>query len=308
MNSQVINKNEVKAREANSTGPGAPYVIVTPVRNEEANIEETIRCVAAQTIRPAEWIVVNDGSTDKTGEILEKYSRAYPWLKVIQLADRGAREPGSGVIRAFLRGVQEIKASDWEFLVKLDGDLSFAADYFPRCFEEFRQDPTLAVGGGKILHENGEILQGENAPKFHVRGATKIYRRRYWDAAGGVPPVTGWDTIDEVKANMLGFTSRTFSDIDILHRRETGSADGAWRNWCKNGRANYVTGYHPLFMLLKCVKRIPQRPYFVAALGLFWGYADGYLRGVPQVDDKKLIEYVRGQQIRRLLLRKSIWG
>jgi poly-beta-1,6-N-acetyl-D-glucosamine synthase len=306
MNSEVMNMTGLQTAKA--TDPDVRYVVVTPVRNEEAHLEETIRCIAAQTIRPAEWIVVDDGSTDKTGEILRQYSREYPWLKVVSLADRGAREPGSGVIRAFLQGVQEINAGDWEFLVKLDGDLSFTADYFSRCFEEFRKDPKLAVGGGRISHENGEIQLGENAPKFHVRGATKIYRRAYWEAAGGVPAVTGWDTIDEVKANMLGFTSRTFSDINILHHRETGSADGAWRNWCKNGRANYITGYHPLFMLLKCVKRIPQRPYLMAALGLFWGYADGYLRRIPQVDDKKLIEYVRGQQIRRLLLRKSIWG
>jgi poly-beta-1,6-N-acetyl-D-glucosamine synthase len=284
------------------------YIIVTPVRNEEANIEETIRCIASQTIRPEEWIVVDDGSTDKTAEILMQYSKIYSWLKVLKLSDRGAREPGSGVIRAFLRGVKEIQANDWEFIVKLDGDLSFATDYFARCFQEFQKDPTLAVGGGKICHEDGKVLQGDNAPKFHVRGATKIYRRAYWDAAGGVPPVTGWDTIDEVKANMLGWTSRTFPDLTLLHRRETGSADGAWRNWCKNGRANYITGYHPLFMLLKCLKRIPQQPVFLSAFGLLYGYTSGYVRGLPQVPDKPLIRYVRQQQIRRLLFQRSIWS
>jgi poly-beta-1,6-N-acetyl-D-glucosamine synthase len=284
------------------------YVIVTPVRNEEANIEETIRCLASQTVRPQQWIVVDDGSTDNTPEILKRYSELYPWLTVLRLSDRGAREPGSGVIRAFLRGVQKIQSNDWEFIVKLDGDLSFSDDYFSRCFDEFRKDPTLAVGGGKICHEDGKVLQGENAPRFHVRGATKIYRRAYWDAAGGVPPVTGWDTIDEVKANMLGWTTRTFPDVSLLHRRETGSADGAWRNWCKNGRANYITGYHPLFMLLKCLKRLPQQPLFLSGVALFWGYLGGYLGKAPQVQDKALIRYVRGQQIRRLLFQKSIWS
>jgi biofilm PGA synthesis N-glycosyltransferase PgaC len=303
------NSSELEMREpAMAETAQVRYVIVTPVRNEEGNIEETIRCVASQTVRPQQWIVVDDGSTDKTPEILECYSKRYPCLTVLRLSDRGAREPGSGVIRAFLRGVQKIQSNDWEFIVKLDGDLSFSDDYFSRCFDEFRKDPTLAVGGGKICHEDGKVLQGENAPRFHVRGATKIYRRAYWDAAGGVPPVTGWDTIDEVKANMLGWTTRTFPDVSLLHRRETGSADGAWRNWCKNGRANYITGYHPLFMLLKCLKRLPQQPLFLSGIALFWGYLGGYLRKVPQVQDKALIRYVRGQQIRRLLFQKSIWS
>jgi poly-beta-1,6-N-acetyl-D-glucosamine synthase len=306
MNSQ---SSELEVREPALGQVGhVRYVIVTPVRNEEANIEETIRCIAAQTIRPQEWVVVDDGSTDRTAEILEQYSKTYPWLTVLQLSDRGAREPGSGVIRAFLRGVKELRCNDWEFIVKLDGDLSFGVDYFSRCFDEFRKDPSLAVGGGRICHENGKVLQGDNAPKFHVRGATKIYRRAYWDAAGGVPPVTGWDTIDEVKANMLGWTSRTFPEVSLMHRRETGSADGAWRNWCKNGRANYITGYHPLFMLLKCVKRLPQQPVLLSGVGLFWGFFSACLQGTPQVQDQPLIRYVRKQQIRRLFFQKSIWS
>jgi biofilm PGA synthesis N-glycosyltransferase PgaC len=283
------------------------YVIITPVRNEELNIEETVHSVAAQTVLPTEWIIVNDGSTDRTGELLDQFCKAYPWLHVIHLTDRGFREPGSGVIRSFNDGLRNLKTQDWEYLVKLDGDLSFAPDYFEKCLEEFRRDPKLAVGGGTIYHNEQDHVPSEPAPRFHVRGATKIYRRAFWDAAGEIPPVTGWDTIDEVKANMLGWTTRSFPEIRILHRRPTGSADGAWRNWYKNGRANYITGYHPLFMLLKCVKRLPERPYVLAGVGLFCGFASGYLSRARQVDDKRLVQYVRSQQLRRLLFRDSIW-
>ena len=124
---------------------------------------------------------------------------------------------------------------------------------------------------------------------------------------GGLIPVVGWDTLDELKANMLGWKSRSFSRVTILHRRPTGSADGAWRNWFKNGRANYVTGYHPLFMVLKCVKRVPQKPYFLAALGLLCGFVSGYIKRESQVADKDLIRYVRKQQLGRLFLQDSIW-
>jgi poly-beta-1,6-N-acetyl-D-glucosamine synthase len=283
------------------------YVVITPARNEGENIEATIQSLAAQTNPPLEWIIINDGSTDNTLAIVNRYAAKYPWLRTFHLPDRGFREPGSGVIRAFNYGLARLVAQEWDFIVKLDGDLELPPDYFERCFREFEKDSRLAVGGGTICHDKNGVLRPDVDVKFHVRGATKIYRRAFWNEMGGLPPVVGWDTLDELKANMLGWTSRTFTNVKILHRRPTGAADGAWRNWVKNGRANYITGYHPLFMALKCAKRIPQRPYFLAALGLFCGFVSGYLKGEPQVDDRALIRYVRKQQLRRLFLQESLW-
>ncbi len=290
-----------------ATHPQARYVIITPARNEEANIEETIRSVAAQTVLPLEWIIVDDGSTDKTGEILDRLAMQHPWLRVFHLSDRGYREPGGGVIRAFYQGLNNLKAKDWDFIVKLDGDLNLPPDYFEKCFDEFRKDATLAIGGGTICHLQNGVLRRDIEPPFHVRGATKIYRRAFWEKSGGLLPAPGWDTLDELKANMLGWTTRSFPNVNVWHQRPTGSADGAWRNWFKNGRANYITGYHPLFMALKCVKRVPQKPYFLAALGLFCGFVSGYIKREPQVADRELIRYVRKQQLGRLFLQDSIW-
>jgi hypothetical protein len=175
------------------------------------------------------------------------------------------------------------------------------------CFGEFEKDPTLAVGGGTICHSKDGVLLPDFDQKMHVRGATKIYRRTFWDQLGGLYPVAGWDTIDELKANMLGWTTRSFRDIQILHRRPTGSADGAWKNWFKNGRANYITGYHPVFMLLKCVKRLSQKPIVLAGIALWCGFVSGYIKGIPRVDEPDLIRYVRKQQLSRLLFQESIW-
>jgi biofilm PGA synthesis N-glycosyltransferase PgaC len=191
--------------------------------------------------------------------------------------------------------------------VKLDSDLSFSSDYFERCFAEFAADPKLGIGGGGIYHEEKGQLVLERNPKFHVRGATKIYKKVCWDALGGLMQAPGWDTIDELKANMLGWSTRTFADLRLSHYRFTGSADGAWRDCVKNGRANYITGYHPLFMLLKSVARIAKKPYVTGSAGLLWGFVSGYLRRIPRVQDSRLIEYTRVQQMRKMMMLESIW-
>jgi len=283
------------------------YVVITPARNEGRDIEQTIQSVMCQTVRPSEWVIVDDGSTDETGEILDRYARRVPWITVLHRPDRGFRSPGGGVMEAFQDGYQALHVTDWEYVVKLDADLVPEPVYFESCLAHFASDASVGIGGGIVYTLCNGRPAVENNPAFHVRGATKIYRRACWEALGGLLPAPGWDTLDEVKANMLGWKTRSFKDVTVLQRRETGSNDGAWRDYVKNGRANYITGYHPLFMLLKCLKRAAQRPYLVASLGLAYGFVTSYWRNVCPVDDPALIHYVRTQQIRRLLGKESIW-
>jgi len=119
--------------------------------------------------------------------------------------------------------------------------------------------------------------------------------------------VPGWDTIDELKANMLGWKTSSFKDIPLRHHRFTGAADGTWKNYVKFGVANYITGYHPLFMALKCLKRTLERPYLIGAAGLTWGFVKGYFTGASRVEDRDFIQYVRQQQLNRLFKRPSLW-
>lgn len=285
------------------------YIVITPARNEEENIPHTIRSMMAQTIRPACWVIVNDGSTDRTAALIDSAAAGHPWIIAAHRADRGFRKQGGGVIDTFYDGYERIQGEPWDFLVKFDADLSFEPDYFERCLRKFSDDPKLGIGGGMISHEvNGHLVsESPGDPAFHVRGATKIYRRPVWDAIGGLMRAPGWDTIDELKANMLGWTTLTFRDIPLRHHRFTGTADGTWKNFVKFGLSNYITGYHPLFMFTKCLKRAFARPYFIGALGLGWGYCKGIVQGVAQVDDRELIRYVRRQQINKLLLKPSLW-
>ena len=283
------------------------YVIITPARDEEAYIEKTILSVVAQTIRPAQWIIVDDGSRDRSGAIIDSYAALYPWIKPLHRSNRGFRQAGGGVIDTFYEGYGQIDSPDWDFIVKLDADLSFAPDYFERCFMEFATDRSLGIGGGGIYHQEDGGLVLEPNPKFHVRGATKIYKRACWEKLGGLLRAPGWDTVDEVKANMLGWSTRSFPHLEVSHFRFTGAADGAWKDCVKNGRANYVAGYHPVFMFFKCIRRLAAKPYLFGSLGLFWGFLSSYFVGPPRVTDPALIHYTRNQQMRRLLLQQSIW-
>lgn len=278
------------------------------MRDEGDLIERTIQSVAQQTLLPSQWIVVNDGSRDNTGAVLDDYARKYSWMTVVHRPDRGFREPGAGVINAFYAGYELVGVPDWEYIVKFDGDLIVPPDYFANCLSEFRAEPKLGIGGGIIGHMQDGAMRIENGgPLFHVRGATKIYRRDCWEAIGGLLKAPGWDTVDELKANMLGWTTRTFSHLPILQVRPTGSTNTIWGNWVKNGRANYITGYHPLFMFLKCLKRARHKPYLVGGIALMYGYLQGYIKKIPRVEDQELIRYTRKQQLRKLLLRDSIW-
>lgn len=286
------------------------YIVITPVRDEEGCISRTIESMASQTIRPMQWIIVNDGSSDRTGTIAESAARRYSWICVIHRSNRGFRKSGSGVIEAFYDGYSLIADQGWEFIVKLDGDLSFQPDYFEACFSEFKVEPRLGLGGGMVCALQDGKLKEESSgdPPFHVRGATKIYRRACWEQICPLVKAPGWDTIDEVKANMHGWCTRTFRDIPLLQHKPTGSADGIWRNWYKNGVGSYVTGYHPLFVLGKAIKRSFENPIGFASIALLAGFFSGYLRNMEQASDKYTIRYLRHQQLRRLLLKKSIYG
>jgi poly-beta-1,6-N-acetyl-D-glucosamine synthase len=286
------------------------YIIIMPARNEEALLIRTLESLAEQTLVPAACVVVNDGSSDATGQIAERFRRAHDWLTVVHRPDRGCRMSGGGVMEAFADGFKHLGGTDWDFLVKLDADLSFEPDYFQRCMIRFDDDPQLGIGGGQIrvLRDGRPVVECPGDPIFHVRGATKIYRRACWDQIGGLVQSTGWDTIDELMANQRGWKTYTFKDIGLIQHRETGRAEPRWRDYVKNGRANYLTGYHPLFMFLKCMRRLLSSPLFVMSLGLGWGFTSASVRRMPRPVSPSFVKYVRQQQINRILGRNSIWN
>ena len=289
---------------------GSSYVVISPVRDEEKYLPLTIRSMCAQTVRPRKWIVVNDGSADKTGEIADQAAAEHEWIQVVHRGNRGFRQAGTGVIAAFSAGYDLVAGEPWEYVSKFDGDLSFGPDYFESCIRKFTVDSGLGIGGGTCCRESDGLLSTEfpGDPAFHVRGPTKIYRRECFQAIGGLIQAPGWDTVDEIKANMLGWRTLTFSDVRLVHHRATGAADGSWKDSMKNGLANYITGYHPLFMACKCLRRVCYKPYGKQAIGLWLGFMKGYVRRIQRVEDKAMIRYLRQQQWRALTFRDSLWS
>jgi biofilm PGA synthesis N-glycosyltransferase PgaC len=283
------------------------YVIITPVRDEERYIEATLQSVCDQTITPVEWVIIDDGSSDRTGEIIDRYADRYPWIHAVHRGNRGFRKSGGGVMEAFYDGYNTLQCKEWDFIVKLDGDLTFAPEYFEKCFEHFCREPKLGIGGGEIHHNISGQLKLEANPRFHVRGATKIYRKSCWEAIEGLWPAAGWDTIDEVKANMLGWKTYSFPGLHLLHHRFTGTEEGLLRDRVKHGLACYVSGYHPLYVAASCVYRLLQRPYVIGSAAITYGFLKAYFTGAGRLEDPSYVAYVRGQQLRRLFRMKSIW-
>lgn len=276
------------------------YVLISPVRDEELYLADTIDSILAQTIPPAQWIIVNDGSRDRTAAILDDYAQRCPSIVAVHREDRGRRVAGSGVMEAFYAGYERLQSDDWDFIGKFDGDMVLPPNYFESCFERFARDPKLGICGGVLYcEENGQITIDDN-PQTHVRGAVKLYRRACWNDIGGLIRSTGWDTVDEMHANMLGWSTQSFPEMRVLHRRPTGAAAGAWRDNLKNGRADYISGYHPLFLAAKCLRRLFQKPYVIKSVAHACGYVGGYCSRAQRSGNPELVRYVRRQQMRRL--------
>jgi biofilm PGA synthesis N-glycosyltransferase PgaC len=283
------------------------YAVVTPVRDEAEYIDRTVASMLRQTVTPQRWVVVDDGSTDDTAAIVTRLTADVPWVELVTRQDRGHRSAGTGVMEAFRTGRQRVDDLDWEFLVKLDGDLEFPEDYFELCFAAFNSNAKLGIAGGTLHDVYPDKIVHDSHPGFHVRGATKIYSRACWEGIGGLFDIPGWDTLDEAKANQMGWTTRTLSHPSIYQLRPTGSAAGSWKNWVKNGAAAYRSGYHPAFVLARAGRRLVRPPSIAAPTGLMWGYLTSWIQKVERIDDPELLRYVRTQQWNRLTGKPSMW-
>lgn len=281
--------------------PSNKYVIISPVRNEARNIESTLISVTEQSVLPHRWIIVDDGSTDKTTEIIEPYTQQYPFISLLSLPDRGHYDLlTGGEIKAFYHGLDHLDFSNYDFLVKLDGDISFSPTYFEHLFIEFDKDDRLGIAGGVCHNEvNGELIK-ERSYKYHVRGAARAYRKECWDELGGTYRDLGWDAIDIYKARMLGWSTQSFDHIPMKHHVITWTKGGLYRGKMRSGRMEHLIGTHPLFFTLKVIKEISEKPYFLCSFALLSGYLKSVLSAEKRVAEPEVVKFIRKEQLKRI--------
>jgi len=284
----------------------APLVIVSPVRDEAKLIQQTLDSVVAQTVRPQEWVIVDDGSTDNTVEIVEAFAQRYPFIHLVRHENRGFRKLGGGVVAAFKFGLTKIRSPEFAFVAKLDGDMSFGPRYLEKMFERFDHNPKLAAVSGKVFRpENGELIE-EAIIDEHVAGQFKLYR---WDAyqdIGGFVEEVLWDGIDVHTARMKGWDTCSFMDPDALlyHHRLMGSSDkNVLRGRLRWGRGLYFMGYHPLYTIASGLFRMREKPFIIGGLLIIVGYFKAALQGVPRYDNPEFRQYLRRWQMQQLKAR-----
>jgi glycosyltransferase involved in cell wall biosynthesis len=273
--------------------------LITPVRDEEKYVGAMIDSILAQQVRPTKWIIVDDGSTDRTAVIVTSYARRFSFIEFIQLPARDQRMAGGEA--AVSTALRKVNLHEFDFLARFDGDLIFSPDYIGCILEEFDRDPKLGIAGGGLYNEIGGALKLERDPDHHVRGALKMYRRQCFEQIGELTTGIGWDTIDEIYAWTKGWNTRSFYYYRVIHRRPTGGGIAAPRISWELGKAEYLTWSDPLFVFAKTLKIAIGRLSVVRPVCFLAGFLYCYLHREPRVQDPAFIKARRDQQRGRML-------
>jgi len=278
------------------------YSLTTAAYNEESIIEQTIQSIIAQTLRPRKWIIVSDGSTDRTDEIIKAYAAEYDFIELHRISEEHPRN-FTAQVNAINRGFSLLQNLDCGFIGNLDADITLDPDYFRSLLDKFSQDPALGMAGGAIY----ERIGGEFRPRpensiSSVAHAVQLFRRECRGLLGGYRPFSwgGTDSHACVRLRMLGWKVKSIPELKAYHHRPTGGGFGALRYRFRGGLMDHYFGTHPLFEMFRMVRRMGAKPYLVGGLvrlaGFVWGYGSGAKREVSA----DYIRFLREEQMKKL--------
>jgi len=284
------------------------YVLVSPCRNEEGYLEHTLKSVCAQTKLPAQWIIVDDGSTDRTPDILLDYAGRFPWINVVGREDRGGRSVGPGVVDAFYAGWDSKTCTECAYLCKLDMDLILPPHYFEKLMQAMHDNPRLGAVSGKVCYSDPssgrklyEVLSDEICT-----GAAKFYRLECFEEIGGFVREVMWDGIDCHRCRMLGWTACSVNDpdLELMHLRPMGSSQrGILAGRYRHGFGQYFMGTSLGYITASALFRIASRPALLGSLAMWWGFVSSMIRRLPKYDNPEFRRFLRRYQ--RLVLLKG---
>ena len=282
------------------------YALISPCRNEQDYMRQTLDSVIAQTVRPDLWVIIDDGSTDATPEILAEYAAAHDWIRVVPKPDRGHRAVGPGVVEAFYFGLDQIDITAFEQICKLDLDLDLPPRYFEILIARMDENPRIGSCSGKPYYRaaSGELKSERCGDEMSV-GMTKFYRTICFQEIGGFVREVMWDAIDCHKSRQLGWIAVSWDEPDLRfeHLRPMGSSQtGILTGRARHGFGQYYMGSDPLFFLATAVFRMAMPPFVIGGLAMVWGYARAAIRRAPQHPDAELRAFIRRYQ------RRALWG
>jgi glycosyltransferase involved in cell wall biosynthesis len=284
------------------------YALVTPARNEADLIEQTLRSVVAQTVLPSKWVIVSDGSTDGTDEIVKRYASQYSWIELVRMPERRDRQFAAKA-HAFNAGCARLKDVPFDIIGNLDADITFDRDYLAFLLDQFSANPRLGVAGTPFVEDHDRTDKHTYAHQFadasHVSGACQMFRKKCFDEVGGYIPVRAGaiDWIAVTTARMKGWQTRTFTEKVCFHHRKLGVGSGSHgklRMRFHYGRKAYSVGGHPVWECLRGVFQMRQKPFVLGGLWFIAGYVSAALRGADRVVSPELMQFHRAEQMGRL--------
>ena len=277
------------------------YVLISPARNEAMFIEQTIKSVIGQTIRPVKWVIVSDGSTDGTDDIVKKYAAEHAWIELVRMPERKERH-FAGKVHAFNAGYERVKNLDYNIIGNLDADITFEADYMSFLLSKFSENPRLGVGGTPFREESQQYDYRFTSAE-HVSGACQLFRRECFEAIGGYIPLKagGIDLAAVLNARMKGWQTRTFTEKTCQHHKKTQSAKySSLKAIFRSGYHDYLMGGHPIWQIFRSSYQMSKKPFLVGGSVLLAGYLWAVLTRADRIVSKELIAFRGKEQMRRL--------
>ena len=283
------------------------YVLISACRDEAKYMRQTLDSVIDQSVRPAMWVIVDDGSTDGTAEILTEYAKRHDWIRIVTRPDRGGRSVGSGVIDAFYAGYETINPDEYDYLCKLDLDLRLPPTYFEILMQRMTANPRIATCSGKAYIEQGGKLVYERHGDETSIGASKFYRVSCFKEIGGFVREVMWDGIDCHACRMKDWIACSWDEPELrfIHLRPQGSSQqSVYAGRMRHGYGQYFMGTGFLYMAASAIYRLNEKPYVSGSVAMLWGWVKSAIQRKPRYENAEFRKFLRRYQLRALVVGK----